>query len=114
MTPSLFKSLVGPDFQDDAALLNLTRRMALDVGREGLIAQIKTNQTRPDQVSNLAKVQVPTLIIAGEYDQLTPPRHAEALHHGIWGSQLHVLNGCGHLGPLERPQEVAALIEGFL
>jgi pimeloyl-ACP methyl ester carboxylesterase len=59
----------------------------------------------------VARLTVPTLVVAGERDRLTPPAHArritETLPHP---AGLVVLPETGHMSPLERPQEVAAAL----
>jgi len=62
----------------------------------------------------LADVRVPTLIIAGDRDQLTPVPVAEEMHRLIAGSRLVVFPGHTHLVQVERPREVHAVIEDFL
>ena len=114
MTPALFKRLVAPPFQDDEEMFELVREMALGVGRDGLAAQIRANQTRPNMLPDLAQITQPTLILAGGEDGVTPPDQSVLMQAGIPGSQLTALEGCGHLGPLERPGEMAALIQAFL
>ena len=113
MTWGLFRSLVGPAHQDDEALFALVRNMAQKVGREATAAQIRANLDRPDQQARLGEVRVPTLVVGGELDTLTPPSQARRLYQGIPKASLEVFPGCGHLSPLERPKELAALIEKF-
>jgi pimeloyl-ACP methyl ester carboxylesterase len=56
----------------------------------------------------LPRLTVPTLVMAGEDDRLTPPSHAERIAAEVPAlEQLIVLPGTGHMGPLERPSEVA-------
>jgi len=62
----------------------------------------------------LPDVQVPTLIIAGDRDQLTPVPVAEEMHRQITGSRLVVFPGHTHLVQVERPREVHAAIDEFL
>ena len=62
----------------------------------------------------LADVAVPTLIIAGDRDQLTPLPVAEKMHRLIRGSRLVVFPGHSHLVQVEKPAEVHAAIEDFL
>ena len=114
MTWRLFQSLVGPAHQDDADLFARVKAMALDVGAEATAAQIRANLTRPDQRPGLVQVKVPTLVVGGAADTLTPPTQARMLAAGIEQSQLHILDDCGHLSPLERPEALAALIKAFL
>ena len=59
---------------------------------------------RPDSRPLLASIKIPTLIIVGEGDQITPPEVAEEMHAGIAGSKLLVVPRGGHLALLEQPR----------
>lgn len=63
-----------------------------------------------DLRAGLASIKVPTAIVVGEEDYATPPAMAEAMHKAIAGSTLQVLPGARHLTPLERPDEIAAVL----
>ena len=69
---------------------------------------------RPDYRPGLAKIAAPTLIIVGDSDALTPPSFSEEMHKSIRGSRLSIINGAGHLSPLEQPQQVSRVIRDFL
>ncbi len=62
----------------------------------------------------LDTIRVPTLIVAGGADQLTPASIAEEMHRRIEGSELHVVEGHAHLAQVERPDEVHAVVDRFL
>jgi pimeloyl-ACP methyl ester carboxylesterase len=62
----------------------------------------------------LESVRVPTLIIAGDRDQLTPVSCAERMHRAVAGSKLLVVPGHSHLVQVERPQLVHRAIAEFL
>ena len=62
----------------------------------------------------LAGLRVPTLILWGKDDAITPLSMAHAFHRDIAGSRLQVIERCGHLPPLERPDEFAAAVTQFL
>ena len=62
----------------------------------------------------LGALDVPTLILWGEQDAITPLAMAHAWQHEIAGSRLQVLPRCGHLPMLETPREFAAAIVDFL
>jgi pimeloyl-ACP methyl ester carboxylesterase len=62
----------------------------------------------------LPTIDVPTLIVAGDKDQLTPVSTAERMQRAIPGSELVVFAGHTHLVQVERPREVHAAIEEFL
>ncbi len=62
----------------------------------------------------LHRIKVPTQLIWGEHDQLFPPRIGEEYENRIPGACLHLLPACGHLPPIEKPQETADLITEFV
>ena len=62
----------------------------------------------------LPKIQAPTLIVASEKDQHCPPKAAEIIATGITGSRLEILPDAGHPVPVEKPRELARLINSFL
>lgn len=71
--------------------------------------------SREDIRAAVERIDVPTLVIAGEYDQVDP---ANTLRREVVAripqARLHILPGSGHLSPLEAPAEIAALISGFI
>ena len=69
---------------------------------------------RFDVMNELAELSLPTLIIVGSLDRLTPPKYATYLNEHITGSMLSVVDGGGHIVMAERPTEVNATIAGFL
>lgn len=69
---------------------------------------------RPDSTPTLATITVPTLIIVGEDDAITPPADAEAMQRAISGSRLERIAGAGHLSSLERPSAFNEVVAEFL
>lgn len=67
-----------------------------------------------DQRDRAAKINVPTLILVGEEDQITPPALSEELAKLIAGSRLELIPKAGHLTNAEQPQAFNAAIESFL
>lgn len=68
----------------------------------------------PKLQRRLAWITAPALVVAGEYDGLIPVAHAETYAAGIPGARLEVVPGGGHMLPLERPGELAALVSVHL
>jgi pimeloyl-ACP methyl ester carboxylesterase len=62
----------------------------------------------------LDQIKVPTLVICGAEDKMTPPKFSESLRAGIANSTLHILDHAGHMVMLEQPDEVAELLKRFL
>jgi pimeloyl-ACP methyl ester carboxylesterase len=67
-----------------------------------------------DVMERAEKIHVPTLLICGSSDRMTPPNRSEYLHDQIEGAQLHILDGAGHMVMIERPDEVAGLLGEFV
>jgi len=70
--------------------------------------------SRFDARTQLGGIDLPALVICGTGDRLTPPRQAEALAAGLPRARLALVDGAGHFVMLERPDEVARLINQFL
>lgn len=67
-----------------------------------------------DVRSDLNQIAIPTLVICGSEDQMTPLKYGRYLAENISGAQLVEIEGAGHFAMLERPQEVAISIARFL
>ena len=71
--------------------------------------------TRNRNVKNeLRRLKLPTLIIWGHQDQITPPVVADEFHSGIENSQLFFFDKCGHAPNMEHPQQFSRLLQEFL
>jgi pimeloyl-ACP methyl ester carboxylesterase len=69
---------------------------------------------RPDSVPTLKTIDVSTLIITGDEDQMTGLPEAELMKQNIPGSQMKVISKAGHYSPWEQPEEVGRLLRQFL
>lgn len=99
----------------------------MDVMREAWMEQVKTDPRVRladllacqafDGRPLLAQVTVPTLVITGADDTMTPPAQSEELHRGIAGAQLEMIAQAGHQAPLEQSEQwnrvVATFAEGL-
>jgi pimeloyl-ACP methyl ester carboxylesterase len=54
------------------------------------------------------------MVIVGADDRLTPPSLSEEIHLALPNAQLHVIPDCGHLPPLEKPEDVASLLYNLM
>jgi pimeloyl-ACP methyl ester carboxylesterase len=64
--------------------------------------------------SELNKISIPTLVVCGSEDQMTPPKFGRYLAENISGAQLVEIEDAGHFAMLEKPKEVANTIAEFL
>jgi pimeloyl-ACP methyl ester carboxylesterase len=69
---------------------------------------------RFDVMGTVSSIIVPTLIICGTDDALTPPKYSEYLHQAIDGSHLVLIEGAGHMVMVEKPEQVGDAIARFL
>ncbi|MCU0579549.1 MAG: alpha/beta hydrolase [Desulfobacterota bacterium] len=69
---------------------------------------------RFDRSENVGTITLPTLILVGEQDVMTPPAFAEDLQKQILNSKLVQVPGAGHLVMLEKPREVNQAMEDFV
>lgn len=67
-----------------------------------------------DRRTDVARLSVPTLIVCGDRDRMTPPKWSHFLHSSIIGSLVYFISECGHMAPLEKPRPLAALFQEFL
>jgi 3-oxoadipate enol-lactonase len=82
--------------------------------RAGIAAALRAMAARPDSTPLLATIGVPTLIVVGAEDGLTPPSDARAMHAAIAGSQLVELPGAGHLANMEASEAFNAAVDNLL
>ena len=88
--------------------------MILSNTPEWIASAIRVLMSRPDSTPVLTSIRVPTLIIVGEEDVLTPVSSAEEMHSRIGGSDLVRIPAAGHLPNLEQPEAFDAALARFL
>ncbi len=97
-----------------AALREQVRSMIESNDRIGIAAALRAMAARPDSSTLLATIDVPTLVIVGAEDALTPPSEAAAMFNAIPGCRLVELPNAGHLSNLEAPAAFNAEVAEFL
>lgn len=105
--------LVHPDRRADADLIGAARAMAADTGPEAFLRQQRAIMTRADSRPGLAAIACPTLLVMGRQDGIVTQAHQEEML-AIPGARLEIVEGCGHLATLERPEAVNGLLRAFL
>jgi pimeloyl-ACP methyl ester carboxylesterase len=90
------------------------RKMMSKMTPAGIAAVQRGMAARPDSRATLATINVPTLVIVGAEDTLTPVADAEAIRQGIAGSSSAVLPLAAHLAVLEQHEAAAEVIANFL
>lgn len=114
VTPRLLPLLIHPDRLGDQALTQAVMDMARHVGKEAFVRQQTAIINRPDSRGDLARIACPTLVVCGRQDALTPLALHEEMAAAIPDARLVVIEECGHLPPMERPQAASALLRYWL
>jgi pimeloyl-ACP methyl ester carboxylesterase len=109
---SSLAGLVHPDAPQDVR--DELVEMMVRVGAATYARQYLAVAEREDQAPILATIKIPTRVIHGANDRLTSSRFAAKIHSAIVGSEFHVISDCGHLPPIEAPQQMASHLSALL
>lgn len=108
------ESLLHPLRRGDPDIIDINRRMVRTVGLEGYERQLKIAISRPDSRPFLSAIEVPTMMLVGDSDPLTPPAYSQEIASAVCGAKLKVVPDCGHLSPIERPGQVSEALEDWI
>jgi 3-oxoadipate enol-lactonase len=108
LAPKLFAPSADP------AVVSHARALADEQEITALSSALLTLRDRVDSRPTLETIDVPTLVIVGEEDALTPPQDAAELEDGIERARLVRIPNVGHLTPLEAPEEFSTALLSFL
>jgi pimeloyl-ACP methyl ester carboxylesterase len=106
--PKLFAPDAPPELIERARAISAEQPIA------NLIATLHALAARPDSHETASAMNVPSLVIVGQDDALTPPAEARDLAGYLPIGRLVELPGAGHLTPLEKPHEVNEELVVFL
>lgn len=90
------------------------RRLIKQQSPAAIRGAIQRMMHRPDSSALLPHVTVPTLVIVGDEDELTPPEESRRMAEAVPGATLVTIPGAGHLSNLEQPDAFTAALNGFL
>ncbi len=109
------KLLGASTLAGDPATVERVRAMMAAAPVAGMIGALGAMRDRPDSTPLLPELAgVPTLVIVGDEDEVTPPALARAMAAAIPGSSLVVIRSAGHIPTLERPVETTDALSAFL
>lgn len=112
--PMMLPQLLHTDSLANEMLTGTVKAMASTIGPEAFIRQQKVIMQRPDSRESLKSITCPTLVLCGEADALTPPAVHEEMQGLIPGSTLIMVEGAGHLSPLEAPVRVTEALKDWI
>jgi YbgC/YbaW family acyl-CoA thioester hydrolase len=113
---SLLPAMLSPQTRAGAPeVVEQVRGMMAATPVAGIIGALAAMRDRPDSTPLLATLAgLPTLVLVGEADTLTPPDRARVIAQGIPGARLETVAGAAHLPPLERPAHTTEALQEFL
>ena len=91
-----------------------SRRRSRNLNERSLLRTLQAMMTRPDSTPLLSSIHVPTLILVGDDDTVTPPPLADEMHRAIAGSEKTIVPRAGHLSNLENPDAFNDALARFL
>lgn len=112
---ALLPGMVGKSTRErEPSVVAAMRAMLESASVDSIVGASEAMMNRPDATSSLATIHVPTLIIVGEEDVLTPPKESRAMHAAIPGSRLEIIPSAGHVSNLERPAAFNQVLTEFI
>ncbi len=112
---NMFPKMLTPQtVSQNVTLASATRGMMNRQSVAGVVAALAAMRDRLDATPLLAEITVPTLILVGAEDAVTPPSQAELMRDAIRGSRLVTLAGAAHLSNLDQPAEFNQAVREFL
>jgi pimeloyl-ACP methyl ester carboxylesterase len=114
VTRHFLPGILYPPHAEDLEIAPIVLAMTERVGKLAFERQQAAAIGRPDSRALLGSIHCPTLVLGGAEDRVTPPELQREIAAGIPGARLEILEECGHLAPLEQPEQVNALMREWL
>jgi pimeloyl-ACP methyl ester carboxylesterase len=113
--PTSGPKLVGETTKKEKPeLVEKLRDAILKTSPRGIADALAGLAARADQTPFLREIRVPTLVVCGEEDVITPVADSQALQTAIAGAKLKVIPKAGHLSNMERPEAFNEALLSFL
>jgi pimeloyl-ACP methyl ester carboxylesterase len=106
--------LAGATFETQPAVVAAVREMIASAPPAGVAAASRGMAARPDSTDLLPRIDVPTLVLCGEQDAITPPAEMRAMAERIPGAMFDLISDAGHMSPMENSAAVNAAIRRLL
>jgi pimeloyl-ACP methyl ester carboxylesterase len=94
--------------------VELIRSVIEGTSPQGIAGALRGMAIRPDRRADLAAIAVPTLVLVGEDDLITPPTEVKAMAEAIPHARLEIIPHAGHMAPYENPSATNTVILAFL
>jgi len=110
---AMLPKLLSPDGMKRTDLVERVRRIMLRQTPDTIESDLTAMRDRSDSTDLLAQLALPTLVLTGEHDGISPPEVSRAMAQKIPGARFIEIAGAGHLTPLEQPTAVAQALGDF-
>jgi pimeloyl-ACP methyl ester carboxylesterase len=114
LVEELFAALTAPENRAKPVVAETFRAMASRAGVDVFARQQNAIMARRDLMDLLPTLSLPALVLCGALDAVTPVASHQAMADRLPNSHLAVIEGCGHLSPLEAPEAVTAALQNWL
>ena len=114
LNEELLPNYFAAQHQENTGLRHQVLQMGLEIGSRAFLHQCEAANNRPSALDLLPWINSPTLVLCGREDQLCPVSMHEQMAESIPGSELRIIENCGHFSPLECPNEVSAALQEWL
>ena len=112
VTPRLLPRFFSEAALHDTAKTEIVLKMGADIGQENFMMQQQAIMTRRDQRDNLGNFTMPSVVMCGTKDVLTPPSESQEMADLLPNAKLHLFDDVAHMATLEAPELVNnALLE---
>lgn len=112
--PFLNDALAPKTLAEKPAVFEFLRGLAEQAAPEAVTAALAALAARADMLSALPRVTVPTCVLVGAQDKITPLAMAEILRSRVPGAELHVIPDAGHFSNVENPAAFNDRLVSFL
>ena len=101
-------------FKSHPAVVYKIKKIIQSTSPESICSTLLALAARTDTTDVLGKINVPTLLVFGEFDDLTPPEIGEEIHQQITESEFHIVPRAAHISNMENPTFFNEALLGFL
>lgn len=101
-----------PDRETDPVLLDRLRGMQRRLGPE--VRKRQAALVRRDGYADLERITCPSLVVACRQDRLRTLAETERMAQALPNAGFRIIEDCGHMAPLEKPQELSALLRAWI
>lgn len=106
--------MIHPDRREDPVFMDSLKTMIGRFTPDQFHGEIRALLERPDATSLLARIHCPALVLCGRQDSWRSPESHAEMAAAIPGAQFEIVEDCGHMAPVEKPEVVTAALRRWL